>query len=257
MDTSDQYEFTFDAYTPETIPLERLALYMTHVAKLFGHTEGVHFEKVLTGSTRSILNVEQEASAGVADRLHSVSLGMTANAEAYKSFDAINKLLKEDGAVGRLLRRHPHERDFAQVLYFKGRELPTPVRYGPFTESAEIDGELVRIGGKDNTAHAVIVDAENKSWPGIVSRELAKELAQFLYAGPILRVKGEARWERQENGDWKLLEFKIGEFDQLEDKTLTESILKLRGFEPTDWSLIDDLDEHIHGMRNDFDGGVQ
>ena len=55
--TGEEYEFHIDAFTPATIPMARLALYLTELAALFGHTESVHFEKVKKGSVRLVARV--------------------------------------------------------------------------------------------------------------------------------------------------------------------------------------------------------
>jgi hypothetical protein len=44
------YELYIDSFTPETIPMSRLAEYMASLAELLGHSEHVHFGKLKPGS---------------------------------------------------------------------------------------------------------------------------------------------------------------------------------------------------------------
>ena len=55
------YEFYIDAFTPETVPMARLAGYMADFAELLGHREHVHFGKLKQGRGSTI---RRWASAG-------------------------------------------------------------------------------------------------------------------------------------------------------------------------------------------------
>lgn len=52
MTMDDEYVFWIDAYTPATIPMERLAEYLTALAKMLGHGGSVHFNRLEKGSTK-------------------------------------------------------------------------------------------------------------------------------------------------------------------------------------------------------------
>lgn len=253
MDDYVEYELHFDAYTPDTIPMERLARYMTELAKLLANNASVHFDRLEAGSTRQFARVEKEAAPKVLKRINEIQLGEAAN-DAIASFDEINNLLRDDNAVGKLNLWIMGETQPSTVLIFKGRELPKPQKFGPFTEPAIVDGELIRIGGKDATAHATILDAEGKAWNGEMTRELAKDLAQYIYCGPILRVRGDAKWERREDGAWYLLNFKIHSYDTLQEDTLLEARARLIGLQASDWSKIEDIDATIKAERDESEG---
>ncbi len=61
MKDTDEYRFVIDAYSPETLPMSRLAEYMTDLARLFGTAERVHFVRLEAGSTVLVQRVEPEA----------------------------------------------------------------------------------------------------------------------------------------------------------------------------------------------------
>ncbi|MGK5041594.1 hypothetical protein ACQ4WQ_14730 [Janthinobacterium sp. GB1R12] len=249
----DEYEFWIDAYTPETIPMERLAKYLAALAKMMGHSSSVHFDRLETGSTKSLMKVQREDAPKVFDRVELIAKRQAAN-DAAAAFDELNSLLRDDSAVGKLSRKTPDSQTSAVVLNFLGRELPKPATYGPFNEDAVVEGELVRIGGKDKSAHALIVDPEGKSWSGEMDRDLARDMAQYLYKGTVLRVSGEARWERLENASWRLMVFKIKSFKVLADDTLDDATKRLRSLHKTDWNNVGDVDAFITASRGESDG---
>jgi len=253
MNECDEYEFRFDAYTPETIPMERLAKYLVALAKLFGNESSVHFQRVDIGSTKPVMRVEKEAAPKVAHRFDDISRGVAAN-DAMAGFNELNNLLRDDNAVGWLNKKLVGVPESALILRFPGKELPRPIKFGPFTEPAIVDGELVRIGGKDQSAHALVIDPEGKGWSMAMDRELAIKMAAYLYKGPILRVRGDARWERQEDGVWHLMSFKVEDFDVLSDDTLELATSRLRQLQKTDWDKVDDLDGYIRASRGESDG---
>lgn len=249
----DEYEFWIDAYTPETIPMERLAKYLTLLAKMLGHESSVHFDRLEMGSTKSLVRVQREDAPKVFDRVEHIAKRQAAN-DAIAAFDELNFLLRDDNAVGKLSRKTPEAQSSALVLTFAGRDIPKPPTYGPFYEEAIVEGELVRIGGKDKSAHAQIVDPEGKTWSGEMDRDLARDIAQYLYKGTVLRVTGDARWERLENASWHLMVFKIKGFEVLADDTLDTVTRRLRSLKKTDWDSVDDVDAFITASRGESDG---
>lgn len=252
MDQVDEYELWLDAYTPETIPMNRLAEYLAALSRLLGNQSSVHFSGLASGSTRAIAMVEREAAPKVALRIAHVGSGAAAN-DAVAAFNDINKLLRFDNAIGQLKHR-PYDGAEAVVIKFPGRDAPLPEKFGPFKEAAEVDGELVRIGGRDSSAHATIVDADGTPWSAELSRELAQRIARYLYKGPVLRVRGEARWERDEAAQWKMLGFKMIDFDVLEDIDLKQVTDHLRSLRDSGWAEQKDIDASINRLRGHEDG---
>lgn len=251
MQNFEEYELWLDAYTPKTIPMDRLAEYLAALAKLLGHQANVHFDRLETGSTVPVVRVEKEAAPKVAARLVQARNGAANDAVA--AFNDINRLLKSDNAIGEL-RHRDGNRPKAVVIQFPGRNMPSPERFGPFWEISTVDGELVRIGGRDSSAHAQIVDPEGVTWSMEMSREMAQRIAPYIYKGPILRVEGQARWERTEKGEWKLLGFKLEDFSLLESDDLSSATVRLRSLKDSAWCDIPNIDEVIKRERGHEDG---
>ncbi len=56
------YTLYINAYTPETIPMARLAEYMQHFAVVLGREQkdGIHFDKMEQGSTQLAARIDHE-----------------------------------------------------------------------------------------------------------------------------------------------------------------------------------------------------
>ncbi|MGQ8879016.1 hypothetical protein ACUTR7_16005 [Delftia sp. NA_296.1] len=252
MNKTDEYELWIDAYTPDTIPMNRLAEYLAALSKLLGYQANVHFSRLEKGSLLSVAAIEDVVSPMVDDRVSQAAAGTAAN-DALIAYADINRLLKQDNAIGEL-RGRKKTGATAVVIQFPGRDSPDPEKYAAFWEPAELDGELVRIGGRDSSAHAQIVDMDGRTWSITLARELASRIAPYLYKGPVLRISGVARWERNEAKEWKLLDFKAEEFKILEDLDLDEITTQLRALRNSDWSSQTDIDSTIARIRGHEDG---
>lgn len=249
---TDEYELWIDAYTPDTIPMNRLAEYLAALSKLLGYQANVHFSRLEKGSLLSVAAIEDVVSPMVDDRVSQAAAGTAAN-DALIAYADINRLLKQDNAIGEL-RGRKKTGATAVVIQFPGRDSPDPEKYAAFWEPAELDGELVRIGGRDSSAHAQIVDMDGRTWSITLARELASRIAPYLYKGAVLRISGVARWERNEAKEWKLLDFKAEEFKILEDLDLDEITTQLRALRNSDWSSQTDIDSTIARIRGHEDG---
>lgn len=233
MSDREKYTFHIDAYSPATIPMARLAEYLSQLAGLLGNAESVHLVQVDDGSVNVVHEVEFEAIPKVRARLSLVT-SLDAPEDLKKRFVQINDMLREDNAVGLL------KRDSQNVVRFPGKEIRKPKKIGPFNESGKIDGVLVRIGGKDKTVHAQLMGHDDKVWSCVVDREMAREMAAHLFGAP-LRVLGSARWERDEQEKWNLVAFRASQFEVLSDEDLSQVVERLRQIQQRDPSKDEDF----------------
>ncbi|MHB8448381.1 MAG: hypothetical protein ACYC7G_08090 [Rudaea sp.] len=222
MNADDFYEFHINKFTPQTIPLKRLGEYMAALAKVFGSEGAVHFSQIVHGSVGVVSRIDADATGAVWQRVQ-VAPTMDAPAELAKAYKAVNDMLYEDGASADL------KRSDIKVLRFAGNEIKKPPRMGPIAQSIEVDGVLVRVGGKDKTAHVLIEDKEGLIWSFEVTREQAKNVAAHLFGDPI-RVIGTIRWIRDEDGIWQQVPHsaKANSFAQLNAASLSEVIADIR-----------------------------
>ncbi|MWV29154.1 hypothetical protein [Aurantiacibacter rhizosphaerae] len=217
-----EYVFRIDVFTPDNLPMGRLAEYLAALAKLIGHRDNTHFVKIEKGSAKLVHMVEPVDAPKVEKRLGRVRSG-EAPKEAMQARAELDDLLANDNAVGTLSEVGTGR----VVIPFEGRNRPKPLTFPAFREDATIQGQVVRVGGTDSTAHAIIQDGDTSHTNLSMSRDTAKRLAQLLY-GPIVRLHGNGRFERLRDGEWKMLDFKVERFEVLDDATIGESIAALR-----------------------------
>lgn len=248
MNEQDEYELKIGAYSPHTIPMERLAEYMAAFAKLLGNPAGVHFSEVKFGSTVLVALADREATQKVFERVNGVYRGEAAN-EANEAYTQIDALARKDGGDAVLIRRAAFTRAQSQILVFPGVKRAAVEVFGPISQATTIDGELVRLGGRDGSAHASIYTADGIAQTAWMMRELGEQLKGLLWHQ--LRFHGTGKWERREDEKWHLKDFKITSFEELADETLLDVTNKLRSLQPSGWAEVADIDGVIRGERGD------
>jgi hypothetical protein len=245
MSTSYEYRFRIDAFTPATMPMARLAEYMADLAALFGEPERVHFARLEEGSAVLVQTIDGTAMPKVLARVRTVP-GDDAPTDALKAFQNLDRRLAQDNAIATLTAP-----DGAEILRFPGRERPAPLTYRGFRQQGSLDGVLVSIGGRDESAHATLQEAD-QFWRCETTRARARELGGHLYQKP-LRVFGEGRWQRDADGDWILRRFVVSHFEVLDDAPWPETVARLRKIEGAAWKELDDPLGELARLRHEGD----
>jgi hypothetical protein len=217
-----------ESFTIQTIPMARLAEYMAELARLLGEQEHVHLEEVVDGSVSLRAEVDAPSIPAVSARVLAVREGRGPE-DATKAMQRLDDMLANDNAVGQLL-----DASNAEIIPFPGKNRPQPAIYGPFREEGTLEGEIVRIGGKDETIHVTLRDGSVLYSRCVATKEVARLMAPYIL-GPIVRVRGVGTWERLGNGTWELKSFRINDFDVLDDMPLVEAVAKLRAVPGNDW----------------------
>lgn len=231
-----------DAYTPDSIPMARLAEYLADLAVVLGNRDRVHFNRIESGSTVPIIRVEWEAEPKVRERVRAVKL-KEAPDDALKAARSIDRRLAEDNAVGVL-----QDPVGGKVLRFPGRELLKKLVFGPIAQVGTFQGVPIRVGGEGDPVPVHLEDGKEKRIV-LAKRTLAKEIAQYLFSA-VVRVDGTGRWMRHADGEWELLDFRVSGFRPIEDADIRRNIANLQQV-PGEWKKLDDplaeLSEIRHG----------
>ena len=230
--TVREYRFQIDAYSPDTMPLSRLAEYLENLSMLFGETHSVHLIKIEKGSTVPVLRVEREAEPKVRERLRLVRQ-KDGPAEAIRAAKQINELLRKDDAKGVII-----DPIGSKVLDFSGRDLNRLVEYGPFSQPSRLDGVPIMIGGEEDLVPVHLEGRQKEIYICRAKRSIAKDLAPFLFS-TFIRVEGLGRWMRKRDGDWEMKRFTIKHFEELTPASLRQTIEDLRAI-PAKWKDLDD-----------------
>lgn len=226
METPHRYRFVIQqGYTPETLPMARLAEYMSKMANLLGEKSRVHFVRLESGSAALVQDVEPEAQPAVRERIHA----MRENAgppDARQAYEALNELLVGDRTSGYLSDDDASQTPGARLLVFPGANLDRGVVYGPFTEISELQGVVIRVGGELNEVPVHLKDGQ-VVYICHAKRELARTLATHIF-GQVLRVVGKGRWYRNVGGRWSMIRFLISDFKQLKHDALGNVVADLQ-----------------------------
>lgn len=242
---SREYSFRIaDSYTPETLPMGRLAEYLDAFARLLGESSGVHLDTVRAGSAVLVAKIDEPAQPKVGDRLERIKRGDGAK-DAVKAFDDLDELLRMDNATGQLM-----DADSAVIIPFPGRDRAAPLSFGPFKQDGSLEGQVIRVGGTDDTVPVHLRDGEIIHSGLFTVPEIARRIIQH-YLGPTLRVHGTGTWFRDADGKWELRSFKITDFEVLDEAPLGEVVGNVRAVEGSKWNEVPDpvkqLLEERHG----------
>ncbi len=216
-----EYNFQIDVFTPDTIPMARLAQYMAALADLVGFKESTHFVRMDAGSTRLVSRVDAQDAPKVDTRLAAVT-SLDPPQGSAKAFKTLDDMLAEDNAVGEITGP-----EGAVIIPFPGRTRPKALTFPAFRQEGSIDGQIVSIGGRDKTAHIILQDGAISYSNIELPRGVARDLAKYLY-GPKIRLFGNGRWERHPDGAWKLLSFTVNRHEVLDDAPLSNVLTDIR-----------------------------
>ena len=243
MEQMHEYKFTIEAYTPDTIPMERLAKYMLDLATLLGEKEHVHFMRLEASSTTLVQRIDTESVPKVSARISAINVAEGEGPEdALRAFRDIDRRLAEDNAVG-----HLYQDDGAEIIHFPGCEKAKPLTFGAFNQAGSLDGLLIRIGGKDETVPVHLQEGK-VTHLCYATREMARRLAPHLFTG-TLRVHGTGRWERDAEGTWNLKRFSIADFEVMEDAPLHAVVERLRAVPGNGWKDVEDPYAELQRLR--------
>ncbi|MBL8231351.1 MAG: hypothetical protein JNL98_22850 [Bryobacterales bacterium] len=219
MNAAESFELQIDVFTPETIPMLRLAEYLSNFAELLGENAHVHFHGLKAGSVCAVALVEPVAIPKVKRRLDEVRYG-AGPAAAQKAYREIDDLLAEDNAVGQLLFGSTH------IIDFPGRRRHPDDTLGPVTQPASLDGEVIQIGGRDQSVN-VHLRSGDRFHRCVTTKAIARRIAAYLF-GPAIRVHGTGTFERASSGDWLVKRFEISDFEVLDETPLSKLFEGLR-----------------------------
>jgi hypothetical protein len=237
------YRLIIDAYSPETMPMGRLAEYMADLAVILGERAAVHFVELESNCTVLVHKVETEAVPKVRERIALVRRG-EGPADAMSGSRNLNRRLREDAGKATLME------ETAEILPFPGRDSIIPDSFPAFNQNGSLDGTVIRVGGRGDIV-PVHIDAGTVVYSKCeATREIAKKLAVHLFTGEV-RVTGQGRWHIDEGGAWVLDKFTIRDFDVLDTAPLSAVVATLRSVQGSDWETAPDPWADLNNERHE------
>lgn len=243
METPKELDFSIDVFSPDTIPMSRLAEYMLQLANLYGSESAVHFREVRKGSAVLKAVIDDSAVSAVETRLRMVH-DAAAPEDLKRAYQGLNTMLKTDHAIGEV--RHATGN---VVLAFPGRDTPAQKAYR-VKEAGVLDGVVIRIGGKDDTIPVWLKDGDGAIHKCEANSAMARELIQSYLSTPI-RVTGQGDWVRSESGTWSLEKFRISGWEPLDETSIANIINAARLAKGNGWNQVEDPIKEHSRMRGD------
>jgi hypothetical protein len=243
MNTKEKLVFRIDSYTPDTIPMARLAEYLSCLAALYGSEEAVHFESVTKGSTKLNVYVEEHAVPKVMRRLQSINSAAVEDG-AQKAYKELDDFLRGDNAVGTL----GTGKKGGKILDFPGRKTAFQ-EVTTIIQPTTVDGVIIKIGGKDATIPVLLKDQEGKVIRCEIRGEAyAKELSRNYLGNPI-RAHGLGKWLRYADGTWEMQLLTIQSYEELDTVPLDEVLSQFKTTIASGWASMESPIETWRKLR--------
>jgi hypothetical protein len=237
----EQFSFVIPAYTPETMPLDRLIEYLQQIGAIIGDPANMHLVKLERSSTAPTFLMPKRAALEAREQTTRLARG-DGTKDQYRAYDRLRRMVRRDA---------PGASRPAVLKTQKGvlLEIPAaPEESGVVSgvrQATTLDGVLISLGGVGETASIRLQTLAGQVISGLTAnRALAKEMAPLIYE-PI-RVTGPGLWGRSEDGVWGLEKMQVQSYELLEDAPLGQTLAELRDLEVA-WP--EDADERLRIER--------
>jgi hypothetical protein len=234
----EEIEFMIPAYTPETMPLDRLLDYLRQIGDVVGAPQDMHLIRIEASSTKPVFSLAIPVATQARERVAAVRAGRGTNKQR-SAYNQIREMVKLDGGVPASLK------DRTGIIL----DFPPPTEAADTIsgvhQPSSFDGILIRIGGVAENVPLLMQDLSGEVYSGFSApRALAKSMRSQLFEPT--RVTGNGSWDRRPDGVWKLSKMLIQSFEPLGDETLADVFQKLRTA-PVTWPQ--DADDVLRAER--------
>lgn len=227
-----QIKFRISSLTPDTLSMGRLAQYLACLAGMYGNHDDVRFKGVRKGSAVLVAEAFPDIVDGIERRLRLINTSETDD-KAQRAYNDLNRLLQEDHSTAYVTRPK-----LGKIITFPGAKQQRRTDQISVVQPVTIDGVVIRIGGKDDTIPVVIQDMEgNNISCTIKGKQNAKELSKY-YLGDTIRITGNGKLTRGEDGIWKMSDVMINSYYPISDEPLDKIFNDLREIEGNGWKSL-------------------
>lgn len=227
------YRFKIEDYTPETMPMKRLAEYLADLSALFGEDRGVHLIGIESGSTCPVMLVDWEAEPKVLDRIQRAR-NKEGPEDAIRAIESINTKLKKDNTSAFI--QNPERK----VIEFPGAKHRL-IEWPSINQAAELYGVPILVGGRTDLVPVHLLDGEIE-WNCLAQKAKSIEIAKHLFTA-TMRVSGRGRWRKVQSGEWSLERFIVDDFEVMRVTNIGDALKELRAIKAKWKSLPDPLGE--------------
>lgn len=218
MRNSPEFRWILKGFTPEKMPMARLADYIQQLAKMLGQEDGVHFDRVERGSVAVVAAIDRRSSGKVSARVNGIRSG-TAPADAMKAYGVINAMLAQDKTTALLRDRS------AVIIRFPGK-IAERKALVEVPDSGSVVGYLYLLSDAGREFHARIRLESGGTLQCTVGSDIARKLREHLFE--TVKVYGRGVWARSEGGAWTVVSLEINEVIRAESARLRTVVDQLR-----------------------------
>lgn len=239
----EEFSFVIPAYSPETMPLDRLIEYLQQISAVIGDPANLHLVEIKKSSTAPTFRVPKRAALVATERAAQLSRG-DGTREQTRAYNRLRRMVRRDAPDAR--RPAVLSSSTRVILEIQPAPEDTGVLNG-VRQASSFDGLLISVGGVD--AASIRLQAyDGRIVAGFTaSRTVAKDLAKLIYE-PV-RVSGPGIWARNEDGIWTLEKMQVQSFEPLEDTSAGDLLARLRAID-VDWP--GDTAERLRAEREDI-----
>jgi len=235
-------------FNPTALRPEVVGQYLGDLAKLVGPDVDSRFYRITRGSTNLAVCVPKQQEPDVRNRAFLIKTGQ-APPEAMKANESLLERLARDKAKSARLLDHSKN----NLIVFPISS-SIPEKTVVLTKSGSLQGQVIKIGGKQETVPVQIEDVDGHVYHCQAKRAIARELGRCIF-GQTVRVFGSGKWFRDESGTWQVTDFNINSVESsLEDASLSQALETIARI-PSKWKDTDDpmaeLDRIRHGIEGD------
>lgn len=213
------YPLQIKGTRPADIPMLRLAQYMAEFAKLLGSNEHVFFSHIQEGSAELHACAPVECVPLISPRLRNAATGDPDSA-GHSSWKKLNELLSEDRWTAELPLPNS-----AEIIKFPGHSRQSKA-IRTVAQATSVQGRLVRIEGAGDTIHVGLDMDGNLTARISINADMGLQIAPYWHQ--YIRLSGDGRWKRDEDGKWVLDRLTAKSFEPLEDIPIGEALERLR-----------------------------
>jgi hypothetical protein len=219
----EEFSFVIPAYSPETMPLDRLIEYLQQISVVVGDAANLHLTKIERSSTAPIFHVPKRAALEAKERAAQFTRG-AGTKDQKRAYNRLRRMVRRDAPEA----TRPAVLIEAKMVILEIPAAPEDVSVlSGVHQATTIDGLLISVGGAGDAAALRLQTLDGETIAGFsATRTLAKEMAKFIYEP--LRVSGPGVWGRSEDGVWGLERMQIQSFELLDDRALALVFAELR-----------------------------
>ncbi len=219
MHIGSEFRWILEGFTPNTIPMTRLAEYMQQLGKLLGEEASVHFVRVEANCVALVSQVERGSAPGkVRARLASVRDG-TGPQDAARAYQLINSMLADDKTHARLTDGS------ATIIRFPGHK-PADETVIEVIDTGALVGHLYMLSESKDGYQARLRLNANQSVRCSAAGKVALALRGLLFED--IRAFGRGVWTRGSDRVWNVQSFEISDVEAIDKRSLRSAVNSLR-----------------------------